>query len=107
MVQLSLLLQQNSELMVIIDLLEKNLDLLGEYYDKPPLLRVFTPKPGDGGFKNKLAGLASTRDHLLKRFVQVLIQLEDGRNFSVQLDTVIPYGLELQKRIIDSVGEKH
>ncbi|SFQ99552.1 JAB domain-containing protein [Desulfoscipio geothermicus] len=99
LVQVSLVLEHHPVVDTIINLLEKNLDMIRNYYEKPWYLRVFTPKPDDGGFKSELAGL-KTSDNLLSRLVDALIQLEGDRNFKIQPEKVIPYGIELWKRII-------
>lgn len=99
LVQISAILKYNRELHEIIEALEKNLDVLRPYYEESFFFRVLNPKPDDGRFKARLAML-KTSDSLLSRFVDVLMHLEDGRNFKVHPEKVIPYGVELQKKII-------
>lgn len=85
-----------------INLLEKNLDINRDYYEKPFWLRFFNLQPGSNNFKKNLLNL-KPRDDLIKQLIYVLVKLEDEKQILLCPKCILPFGFSLQKRIINSL----
>ncbi|MBO8137857.1 MAG: hypothetical protein H0Z40_06955 [Desulfotomaculum sp.] len=83
----------------IVNYLENNLDKIRDYYEKPAFLRIFYPKPQDKQFKAKISQLKTT-DEIIKKLINLLLAIRDDKNIIITPEKIIPYGLELQKKII-------
>lgn len=101
LVQLSIILEDNVVLDSIINALEKNLDIIKNYYEKNWLIKIFKTKPIDNNF-NKTLSTIKTNDCLINKLISFLINLKDDYNIKIKPGDIIPLGQVLQKNIITS-----
>ena len=81
-----------------INLLEKNLDLNRDYYEKPLWLQFFKLQPRGNDFKKDLLNL-KPRDNLIKQLVNTLVKIEDAKQILLCPENILAFGISLQKRI--------
>lgn len=99
--QITLTFKQNPILCSIIDLLIKDLDASRDYYESPVLKKLFRARPVHSEFKQGLLLLKSL-DSLIQKLISALITIDDGKAIQVWPDKILPFGIELQRKILSS-----
>ncbi|MBM7855090.1 DNA repair protein RadC [Desulfohalotomaculum tongense] len=105
LVQAAYVAPHNWTLSLVIEALEKNLDRIRGYYERPYFIRIFNKKPVDNQFKTELLKFKTT-DKLINKLIDFLILLEDDKSIRIEPGKIIPYGIELQRKIITSAEYK-